>query len=434
MKRLITLSVIVMALCLTVVGIVKDGSRELSPHLSDGLSVLAAQSNMAKYALVGNNITFSADDFERSLNLESINSITVTSLPPAVDGCLCVGDVLVSVGQTVSSSNLDLLNFREGDGKVRETGFSFRVGEGEYEMTCELYFLTRENSAPTLETESERSLTVSTHRSVSVWGKLGAYDPDGDDLRYEITSYARGGVVELDAETGEYCYTPTDSYVGRDSFEYVAVDKYGNYSASRSVILTVEDRQTDLVLSDMQGHRAHHAALSLIEMGAMSATTVADTSCFFPDRTVTRLDFAVMLLRAAEIEPTQSTANTSFDDDGEIPDKMKPYVLEATRRGIMSGSVDSDGKYLFEPNREITRAEAALAISKIVGGSVPTVKPTFSDKNDIPTWASDAIYILADLGIMQSDGGAIAPLAPLTRAQAAQMLLSLSEYLDYLAN
>lgn len=430
MKRFITFSVIVMAICLTVAGVIREGSDEYPPHLSEGLGVLAARTNMAKYALVDNAIIFSADDFEKCLNLASVDSITVTCLPSAADGCLCVGDVLVNVGQTVSRDNLDLLNFREGSSGVRETSFSFRVGQSEYEMTCELYFLTRENSAPTLDMEDERTLDVSTHASVAVFGRVWGYDPDGDDLKYEIVSYAREGVVDLDPETGEYCYTPLGSYTGKDSFEYVAVDKYGNYSASRTVNLTVGERKSNITLADMQGHRAHHAALTLIELGAMSGVKVGDTDYFFPDRTVSRLDFTVMLMHSVGIAPTENVVSTGFDDDASIPENMKGYVVEAVKRGLVDGSVDSDGKYLFKPDAEITRAEAALALSKLVDGSVPTVLPVFSDKKDIPTWASDAVYILADLGIMRSEKGAIAPLSPLTRADAAQMLCALLEYLD----
>jgi hypothetical protein len=65
-----------------------------------------------------------------------------------------------------------------------------------------------------------------------------------------------------------------------------------------------------------------------------------------------------------------------------------------------------------------------------VNGSVPTVKPSFSDKNEIPAWAHDAIYILNDLGILQSKNGEIAPTSSLTRTQTARMLYALIGYLD----
>ena len=84
---------------------------------------------------------------------------------------------------------------------------------------------------------------------------------------------------------------------------------------------------------------------------------------------------------------------------------------------------------MFEPNREITRAEAALIVSNLIEAEVPTVKPIFPDRNDIPTWAHDAIYVLNDLGILCSVDGSISPNSSITRAQVASMLYNLDYYL-----
>ena len=111
MKRIITLSVVVMALIFTIVGVVKKQSSNPTLDLSDGMAVIANNHQMAKSAMVNNKIVFSANDFERSMNLSNISYITVSSVPPLTDGCLCVGDVAVNAGQTISRENLDLLNF-----------------------------------------------------------------------------------------------------------------------------------------------------------------------------------------------------------------------------------------------------------------------------------------------------------------------------------
>lgn len=430
MKRIITFSVILMALVLTVVGVVKEQNSDATLDVSSGLNVIAAQYDMAKSTLVNNKIIFSADDFEKNLNIAQVSSITVTSVPAVTDGCLCVGDVLVNVGQTISRSNLDLLNYRAGNEDVREASFKFKVNGGEYEMTCNLYFLTRENSAPTLSMEDERLFSVSTHQTVEVYGKVGAYDIDGDKLRYEVVTYAKNGVLDFNSQTGEYSYTPTGAYFGEDFFEYVAVDEYGNYSTSRKVNLTVEKLKTDVVYVDMDEHRAHHAALAMTEAGVMSGTKIGETTYFMPERSVSRLDFLVMLMHAIGIDSVETVLDTGFDDDAKIPASMKGYVRRAVNMGIISGSVNAEGEHLFEPSRDITRAEAALIVSNLVEGSVPTVKPSFSDKDEIPTWAHDAIYTLNDLGLLDSTNGEIAPTSNITRAQVAQMLYALVNILE----
>ena len=80
MKRLIMLLGISMAVIFTVVGVVQEQRRDATGDISGGLYVLANRSDMAKSAMVGKKITFSANDFEKSLNLAKITSITVTSV------------------------------------------------------------------------------------------------------------------------------------------------------------------------------------------------------------------------------------------------------------------------------------------------------------------------------------------------------------------
>lgn len=430
MKRFITFSFIAMALVFAVVGIVREQNRDSTLDLSSGLMVIATQNDMAKSGIVNNKIVFSADDFERYLNVSELSSITITSVPALTDGCLCVGDVTVKAGQTISSSNIDLLNYRAANSDVTQSFFKFKANGGEYEMTCHLYFLIRENSAPTLDLEDERVFAVSTHQTIEVYGRVGGYDFDGDELRYEVVSYAKNGVLDFNGSTGEYSYTPQGLYFGEDSFEYIAVDKYGNYSASRKVQLTVEKLNTDTVFCDMQGRREHNAAMTMLEAGVMSGVNIGDNTYFMPDRAVSRVDFIAMLLNAIGQNKIENVFDTGFDDDAEIPESMKGYVKTARDMGLISGSVNASGEYLFEPNREITRAEAALIVSKLINADVPTVKPIFPDRNDIPAWAHDAIYTLNNLGFLGSVDGGIAANSSITRAQTAQMLCALMEYMD----
>lgn len=430
MKRFITLSVMAMALVFTVIGVVREQNRDATLDLSSGLAVIATQNDMAKSVMKNNKIVFSADDFEKYLNVAELSSITITSVPSLTDGCLCVGDVTVNAGQTISKSNLDLLNYTAANTDVKETSFKFKVNGGEYEMTCKLYFLNRENSAPTLNMEDERTFDVSTHQTVAVYGRVGGYDPDGDELRYEVISYAKNGVLDFDGKTGEYTYTPQGLYFGEDSFEYVAIDKYGNYSTSKKVSLTVEKLKTDVVFCDMIGHREHNAALTMLEAEIMSGVKIGDDTFFMPDKAVSRVDFVAMLINAIGRNDSEPVLNTGFDDDEDIPSTMKSYVKTAREMGLINGSVNADGEYLFEPNREITRAEAALIVSKLVDAEVPTVKPIFPDRNDIPTWAHDAIYAMNSLGILNSVDGSISASTSLTRSQTAAMLCALMDYID----
>ena len=58
MKRFITFSFLAMALVFTVIGVIREQNKDVTPDLSSGLAVIASQSDMAKYAMINNKIVF----------------------------------------------------------------------------------------------------------------------------------------------------------------------------------------------------------------------------------------------------------------------------------------------------------------------------------------------------------------------------------------
>ncbi len=68
--------------------------------------------------------------------------------------------------------------------------------------------------------------------------RFSAEDPDGDPLTFRIVSNGRKGSVEmLDAETGEYRYTPKPDVSGTDLFRYKAVDPDGASDTATVIVL-----------------------------------------------------------------------------------------------------------------------------------------------------------------------------------------------------
>lgn len=396
--------------------------------VSPGLSLLAAEADMAKSGLQYGEISFSADDFERALNRAKISSITVTSLPPAAEGKLKLGTTDVYAGQVIARSSLALLRFVPAASAVTESAFTFSCEESGYAMTCALYLLPALNFSPTVALADENALTVSTHRSISCFGTLPAYDPEGDPLIYEIVSAPKkGSVVLTDASTGDYCYTPTAGKTGKDSFRYVVRDKYGNYSAAATVTIEISRPKTSVVFSDMTDHWAHNAALTMVEEGIMQGRQVGSVTCFDPAEPVSRGDFLVMAMNAAGISEVPTVVDTGFSDDDEISAAMKGYVAAAVELGYIQGRV-VDGKSVFCPDDTITRAEAAVMLSNILDPEVPTVRPVFADADGVPAWAYDALSALNTLGVFKGTGsGMISANTIITRAQAAQILCAVME-------
>ena len=418
------------ATCLSVGGMVCSAQTEEIPVVSYGLNVLAASTDMAASAPVGNEIVFSADAFERALNLSKVEYITVKSIPQATEGELLLGSTRVAAGQTVSAQNLSYMTFHAATDDVVSASFTFTANGSATAMVCRMYLMNETNYTPTVSMASGLSLNVSTHKGLSAHGSLSAYDPDGDSLIFEIVSYPENGSVRLtDSTLGTYIYTPKSGYVGNDSFSYIARDKYGNYSASATVNLKVTVSGTSVTYADMKDSEAYNAALTLTEAGVMSGTQVGNQYYFYPDAKVSRVEFLVMAMNAVGITEVPACEHTVFADDADIPPSMKGYVAAAHELGYISGSLDA-GVLSFLPNENITRAQAAVILGNIVGLSEVAVTPTFADTSEIPVWAKDAIYSLNSVGIMQSNRGYMTPTAKVTRAETAQMLAAAMEYVE----
>ncbi len=422
MKKTILVTVIMMIAALLTLSI--SASEERAP-VSPGLSVLAANTDMAKTAMVGDNIGFSADDFKRALNISDIGALTIVAIPAASEGKLLLGSASLSEGQKISEENLNLLTFVPASDAVRSGSFVFSRGQG-YSIKCNLHFVEKLNYSPTISLASDSSLSVSTHDMVSTIGKLDAYDPDGDKFVFEIVSYPKNGsAVLLDRESGQYVYTPEGSYTGKDSFSYVARDIYGNYSAAAKVSINIEKRRSAVTFGDIDDCNVYNAALTMTENSLMSGTVIDGITYFSPDQSISRAEFLSLAMRAAGISDPGSAVKTVFSDDDDIPNNLKGYVSTAYSLGFINGS-EIDGELCFLPNTTITRAEAAVMVNSIISDSKkvekPIIMPVFADNSALPFWASDAIYSMNSMGVLQTLGGYASPNSIVNRGEAAQML------------
>lgn len=84
---------------------------------------------------------------------------------------------------------------------------------------------------------------------------------------------------------------------------------------------------------------------------------------FNPEKPITRLEIAIMIMRGLETEKNSQDIidSTNFLDDWEIPKEAKSYIQKASERGIIKGYREGEG-FLFKPNNTATRAEAIVMI------------------------------------------------------------------------
>lgn len=391
--------------------------------VSPALNVLSEESYVAMSCVGERTMSFDADSFERALDLSYVSTITVTRLPEKSEGTLYLGSKEVSVGQTVSRANIGYLNFEFSEESSNKSAFCFSANQGGYDIKCYVFSLKHQNEAPVHRIDGAKQ--VSTYKNINLYGRLDAYDAEGDRVIFELTKAPKNGRLELSAD-GEYVYIPSAGYVGSDSFKLVVQDEYGNYSGEREIKLNVELQKSSVVFSDISDDKHHIAAIAMTEKGIMSAQEVDGKFYFYPDAELGRLEFLVMAMKNMGIEVSAEEEKTPFADDSLIPASLKGYVNTAVKLGIVSGRINSAGEPVLAPNDKITRAEAAVMLNNMVELDTPVLKPVFADSNALPAWAEDAVYCLVYNGIMPKENGYVSASYLLDRDEAAYMLYMLT--------
>ncbi len=383
--------------------------------LSPGLDHIAAGYPIAKAGLIGAPIPFEASDFADALGLSSVGSVTVTSLPDPEDGVLTLGTQYVSEGQTIREKNLSALRFLPKEGAAG-ADFGFTVGDGAFERRFHLYCLDAVNQAPTF---SRAVSTLEASSGVMRIGSLGAADPENDPFLCEIVRKPRNGILVLtDRASGSFTYTPTEGFTGRDSFEVRAVDCWGGRSPVLRMTIDVSAPPAHAVFADTDGHWAEDAVITCITAGILDKAK-SDADCFYPDHPISRAEFLSLIMNAAGYTGFRSH-DTGFDDDAAIPAKYKGSIALAEAMGVVKGVVQ-EGQINFCPNNQITRAEAALMISRLTGITASGAAPVFAGEESVPAWAASAMTGLYEAGILRGNGHSLDAYAPLTRGAAAQL-------------
>lgn len=391
--------------------------------LSPALEVISNRTAMIKSGVVTGNIALSREDFEKAVGAK-VDSVTITALPAESAGILVYNGTAVAVNQTISSGGLNEIKYVPS-GVGSEGSFRFKTSGG-YSIECQLKYTDTINLAPSAAL-NENAMSVWTQTDIEAFGKLSGSDPEGDAVVFEITSYPTKGILDLRSSTsGEYSYTPCNNATGKDEFTYVVRDEWGHYSEPSTVVIEIEKAASDIRFDDMEGHWAHNAAVVMASAGAMKYEENGITVLFNPDKAITREEFlttTMKILGAGEIEP----AVTIFADNDKISDDASGYVARAYSLGIINGTEKNGLKY-FEPASTITRAEAAVILNKIIGAAEPDTVPVFADAESVPAWARGSLYALTNEGILSGTGaGKISPNEPLSRAQAAQILLKVKK-------
>lgn len=227
--------------------------------------------------------------------------------------------------------------------------------------------------------------------------------------------------VMYDEATGEFTFVPA-TFKTENGHTVVTIKRTGN-----SIYAVAQFNKT---FSDLSKHWAK-ADIELMASKLIVKGTSSDT--FGPNASVTRAEFAAMVVRALGI--SENAAAASFKDvNGK--DWFAGAVGAAVKAGIVKGYEGNS----FNPSASITREEMAVMISRALAfagkqpaGSGTALLNSFKDKASIEAWAQQAVAQAVEAKIIEgTTGGSFAPDSKATRAEAAVMLKRLLEHVDFI--
>ncbi|QJC50498.1 hypothetical protein HGI30_02095 [Paenibacillus albicereus] len=191
-------------------------------------------------------------------------------------------------------------------------------------------------------------------------------------------------------------------------------------SASPTATPSASPTATPAPIKDVPA--THWASASIRQAIQLGIAQGYEDGSFRPDRSVSRAELAVLLARALQLP--QGAGQAAFKDAAQIPAWARGSIAGAAEAGLIGGYEDGS----FRPDRLITRAELAVLVAKAAGLSPAAgAKPDYADLAGIPAWARPSAAALQQAGLMGGIGGdRFAPNAPVTRAQAAALLVRLS--------
>lgn len=175
---------------------------------------------------------------------------------------------------------------------------------------------------------------------------------------------------------------------------------------------------------DVSGsHWASHEIALLASRGILKG--MPDSS-FLPEQSVTRADFASLLVRLLGLSGAAG-GNTAGFADVQPEDYFYGELITAKQHGLINGQPDG----YFHPQEPVSRQDMfvmtvrALKAAGILQGdsAASSALSSFADRAEIASYAAGDIAVLAEAGFIKGDaGGQLNPSKLSTRAEAAVLI------------
>lgn len=375
--------------------------------ISPAIAVFRKNAALYKCGLMGELVCFTRSDYENTVGAE-LNYITFTSLPDPEEGILKYNGAAVLSGQSVASPSLNYLTFTPVGEQPFKAGFTFRCGEKgweEVDIPCFVAVSRTRNMSPVLGEGS-----FSTSGGAKSEYRLNVFEPDGDIVSFSVEKYPAHGSLAFAGEN--IIYTPKPGFYGGDSFEIKARDEYGNASLTAKISVSVE--KSDIVFADMSSSPAHAAAIALAKRDIVTYDFKGGEYLYYPDTKVSRIDFLVMLMAAADVSPSENAGSGMFNDVSTLTEGRRKYLAKASALGF-AGSGGA-----FRPADCVTKSEAALWAAKLLG--LDGRGRDLRDLGSLDAETAAGVYAAVEAGIMDVADGCFNPGMEIDREEAARIL------------
>lgn len=166
-------------------------------------------------------------------------------------------------------------------------------------------------------------------------------------------------------------------------------------------------------LTDITGHWAEANIRKLVELGAVSGY---EDGTFKPDSTITRAEFATILVKAFKYDIRTAKLFSDTADHW-----ARDYLSTAAVFGIAGGYEDGS----FRPDDLITREQMAVMVVKAAKLEVVNEETQFADSAGISEWARSAVATAVKNGLMKGyPDTTFQPLGNAKRAEAVTVVVN----------
>lgn len=170
--------------------------------------------------------------------------------------------------------------------------------------------------------------------------------------------------------------------------------------------------QSIVTITDTANHWAKEAIERWSTRGIVKGVS-ADK--FEPDRPVTRSEWVSLLNRAFHLQPGNETEFTDVSSDKWYAADVSTAVYGDYIQGFADGT--------FRPTATLSRAEAAVTISRLLKLPSASGEVSFDDQKVIKEWSKEAIQSVVKQGIISGySNHTFQPSKPLTRAEAVSIV------------